>query len=321
MTKTTRTLLLPMMLLAFVPSDASAQSAKDKWSGDAQRCAVEDCSSTTPAPPAESDDPPQQTRRERRAANAQYNKLVKAVDRELALADKSDSPTTRVNLYSNASGLLHAQQSLRDGPNVRNRISQVEAWQLWTQGIVDDQNGYYWTAVIRLAEAYKRRPDLFSKQNLNYKQAVMSRHLGSLPEQPPHETSVVVPDQVLDMAITDRLFGVFSNSPPGVSQRVRRGFEAVMNKDFNLARALFGDALNLDPGNVNLKSFIAIIDQPGDGRYTGLYKESGAPRFGSPLPARFTLGTLQAHRSSMSPEQVMKALDDIIWMQFVELAK
>lgn len=62
----------------------------------------------------------------------------------------------------------------------------------------------------------------------------------------------------LDSAIAS----VYAKAPTGVSERVRKGFQAVMVRDWPVAKAWFQDALNHDPGNAGLKSLIAITDTP-----------------------------------------------------------
>ncbi|MBI1912634.1 MAG: hypothetical protein HYS21_11615 [Deltaproteobacteria bacterium] len=52
----------------------------------------------------------------------------------------------------------------------------------------------------------------------------------------------------------------YSSAPPGVSDRVRKGFQAVMERDWKVAKAWFEDALKLDPNNVGLKRLVALAD-------------------------------------------------------------
>lgn len=60
----------------------------------------------------------------------------------------------------------------------------------------------------------------------------------------------------LDKAIAN----AYSSAPPGVSDRVRKGFQAVMSKDWKVAKAWFQDALNRDPNNAGLKRLVALTD-------------------------------------------------------------
>ena len=60
----------------------------------------------------------------------------------------------------------------------------------------------------------------------------------------------------LDSAIEN----AYLSAPPGVSDRVRKGFQAVMGSDWKVAKAWFQDALRLDPTNVGLKRLAALTD-------------------------------------------------------------
>lgn len=62
----------------------------------------------------------------------------------------------------------------------------------------------------------------------------------------------------LDTAIAS----AYANAPPGVSERITKGFQAVMTKDWNVARAWFQDALNRDPNNDDIKRMVALTDIP-----------------------------------------------------------
>lgn len=62
----------------------------------------------------------------------------------------------------------------------------------------------------------------------------------------------------LDSAIAN----AYLSAPPGVSDRVRKGFQAVMERDWKVAKAWFQDALNRDPANAGLKRLVALTDSP-----------------------------------------------------------
>ena len=61
-----------------------------------------------------------------------------------------------------------------------------------------------------------------------------------------------------DRAIAD----LYGKAPAGVSDRVRKGFQAVMVRDWNVARAWFEDALLRDPSNPGLKKLIEAVNRP-----------------------------------------------------------
>lgn len=60
----------------------------------------------------------------------------------------------------------------------------------------------------------------------------------------------------VDEAITSG----YSGAPVGVSDRVRKGFQAVAAHDWKAARAWFQDALNHDPNNVGLKRLTELAE-------------------------------------------------------------
>lgn len=80
----------------------------------------------------------------------------------------------------------------------------------------------------------------------------------------PHtDTSVVDARKVptgLAKALENAIAISYSSAPPGVSDRVRKGFQAVMERDWKVAKAWFQDALKLDPNNAGLKRLVAITD-------------------------------------------------------------
>lgn len=52
----------------------------------------------------------------------------------------------------------------------------------------------------------------------------------------------------------------FPTASPEVAERIRKGFQAVMNRDWNVARAWFLDAQNRDPKNIGIKRLVALTD-------------------------------------------------------------
>ncbi len=96
------------------------------------------------------------------------------------------------------------------------------------------------------------------------------------PNKPaPHtDTSVVDARNVpsgLPKALDSAIAKAYSDAPPGVSDRVRKGFQAVMDRDWKVAKAWFQDALNRDPNNAGLKRLVALTDssqQPNQPRAT-----------------------------------------------------
>lgn len=64
----------------------------------------------------------------------------------------------------------------------------------------------------------------------------------------------------LPKALENVIATAYSTAPPGVSDRVRKGFQAVMDRDWKVAKAWFQDALNRDPNNAGLKRMIVLAD-------------------------------------------------------------
>lgn len=82
---------------------------------------------------------------------------------------------------------------------------------------------------------------------------------------PNADTSVVDARNVpsgLPKGLDNAIASAYSSAPPGVSERVRKGFQAVMVRDWKVAKAWFQDALNRDPSNVGLKRLVALTDSP-----------------------------------------------------------
>jgi tetratricopeptide (TPR) repeat protein len=64
----------------------------------------------------------------------------------------------------------------------------------------------------------------------------------------------------LSKPVENAIAGAYANSPPGVSDRVRKGFQAVADRDWKVAKAWFEEALNRDPTNAGLKRLIELAD-------------------------------------------------------------
>ena len=64
----------------------------------------------------------------------------------------------------------------------------------------------------------------------------------------------------LPRSIDDAITSAYEKAPAGVSDRVRKGFQAVMTHDWALAHAWLEDALNHDPDNAYLKKFVKLAD-------------------------------------------------------------
>lgn len=99
----------------------------------------------------------------------------------------------------------------------------------------------------------------------------------------------------LPKSLDDAIAVAYRGSSPEVVQRVRHGFEAVMNRDWNLAKAYFQDALNRDPTNANLKTLVKLTDYDKNALRIQLPTDSDiellspGPRY-PPIPSVYMLG-------------------------------
>ena len=110
----------------------------------------------------------------------------------------------------------------------------------------------------------------------------------------------------LSKPVEDAIAGAYAKSPPGVSDRVRKGFQAVAEQDWKVAKAWFEEALARDPGNANLKSLVTAASPKPAGKKPAANPAQGA------APATLTFASLAANADKMSTEQVMKSLMDIM---------
>lgn len=79
----------------------------------------------------------------------------------------------------------------------------------------------------------------------------------ALPSGDPMVVDANVPSG-LPKPVDNAIAGAYQNAPPGVSDRVRKGFQAVMERDWKVAKAWFEDALNRDPGNAGLRRLVEL---------------------------------------------------------------
>ncbi len=72
-----------------------------------------------------------------------------------------------------------------------------------------------------------------------------------------NDTFTPSPEQ-LPKSIDDALLAAYAEAPPGVSDRVRKGFQAIAEHDWIIALACFQDALNKNPGDPGLKRLVDL---------------------------------------------------------------
>jgi tetratricopeptide (TPR) repeat protein len=82
----------------------------------------------------------------------------------------------------------------------------------------------------------------------------------ALPSGDPRVVDARNPPPGLSKPVENAIAGAYANSPPGVSDRVRKGFQAVADRDWKVAKAWFEEALNRDPDNAGLKRLIELAN-------------------------------------------------------------
>ena len=131
-----------------------------------------------------------------------------------------------------------------------------------------------------------------------------------VPPLPSSDSSVVDARNVpsgLSKSVEHAIATAYANAPPGVSDRARKGFQAVADGDWKVAKAWFEDALKRDPGNANLKRLVVLVDPLPDSDTQGTSPRQGA----APMKGR-ALTPLDATATTMSPEQAMLDLEDFL---------
>ena len=129
----------------------------------------------------------------------------------------------------------------------------------------------------------------------------------------PHtDTSVVDARNVpsgLPKALDNAIANAYASAPPGVSDRVRKGFQAVMARDWKVAKAWFQDALNRDPNNAGLKRMVALAGSPQQHALSRVEvdarNEPAGPGGGSPLKGSgATPGKTKTATASKNPARI-----------------
>lgn len=164
--------------------------------------------------------------------------------------------------------LLYQMQKMRDGSLTRGRIAQVkaqlaaaEAYQAEVAAAVY-QRRVKGSELNNLGDAAWRRGERVQAREY-FESALLL-----WPENEGIKSNVAIAREYfagigssgLPKSVENAIANVFKNSPDGVSGAVTRGFQAVMRRDWKLAEAWFGTALLRDPGNANIKSFIALVN-------------------------------------------------------------
>lgn len=86
----------------------------------------------------------------------------------------------------------------------------------------------------------------------------------------------------LPQGVERAIAGAYKDAPPGVTERVSKGFQSVMTRDWKVAKAWFEDALNHDPTNLGIKRLAALCDYT----YTRPKPVAVKPEAEAPKPLR-----------------------------------
>jgi hypothetical protein len=206
----------------------------------------------------------------------------------LALNNQGCDAYAKHNWAAAAKDFEQALQSEPNDQTVHNNLANA----FTCQAVEAQDNGDYETAIIFLQQAIAQNPDnaksLQSRlagvkerlQNREQDKVIstnMQRGLDALiqsltaipspstlqPVEPPVVDARNVPTD-LPKSVEDAINAAYRNAPAGVSDRVRKGFQAVMDQDWKAAKAWFQDALNRDLDNAGLKSLVTATDSTLD---------------------------------------------------------
>ena len=84
------------------------------------------------------------------------------------------------------------------------------------------------------------------------------RSANTVPRESPNQDPMVVDARHVPSGLPKSIAAEIPETPAG--DRVRKGFEAIMDHDWNAAHAWFQDALNHDPGNAGIQRLVDLAD-------------------------------------------------------------
>ncbi len=84
------------------------------------------------------------------------------------------------------------------------------------------------------------------------------RGANTVPKETPNQDPMVVDARHVPSGLPKSIAAEIPETPAG--DRVRKGFEAIMDHDWNVAHAWFQDALNHDPGNAGIQRLVDLAD-------------------------------------------------------------
>lgn len=229
---------------------------------------------------------------------------VQAVDIPSLSVMQPEIAATHPELVTQREALLKERKTLLDRTNRHN--SSCDTVEVGSAADASCTKAY-----ASLETAISNHVQASQRYNENYLAAVTrAAQTKPAPPLPSGDPSVVDARKVpsdLSKSVEHAIATAYANAPPGVSDRVRKGFQAVADGDWKVAKAWFEDALKRDPGNTNLKRLVALVDPLPD-----TDTQSTSPRQGAAPMKERALTPLNATATTMSTEQSMLDLEDFL---------
>lgn len=189
-----------------------------------------------------------------------------------ALQNYPNDPTYRQNLINAENNLANQQAKEKAERDERERLRQnkiaADNMQQSIQNFAQTLNASPISGGLDFdGRTSANAPDNGNSVGLDFTSNVstpVAKPGKSASKLPSGDTRVVDARNVpsgLPKDVENAIAGAYQNAPPGVSDRVRKGFQAVMESDWKVAKAWFQDALKLDPANVGLRRFVLLAGQ------------------------------------------------------------
>ena len=173
----------------------------------------------------------------------------------LLLASVSSAQVAKLPRLADVPPQLNAQDRATLNQQKATLESELKSFQnagdAFTAKNADDQTEAEYEALLSRRKTYIEHATAFNKR------------VASAKVVPFGDPMIVDAQRVpsgLSKALDDAIADLYGNAPPGVSERMRRGFQAVQARDWTLAKAWFQDALNRDATNIGIARLVALCD-------------------------------------------------------------
>lgn len=194
--------------------------------------------------------------------NGDYANALKAFQE--AVDKNPDSENLKKNL-------AHAKEELqfqldREAEDARQaRLSADAAKKMTTsmQNLADSLTATPASSGLEFGDMKDLKDSVADTSSLNYVKGAndpCKPAAGSLTFGDPQTVDARCVPSGLTKFTEDSIEKSFAKSPPGVGERVRKGFQALMTQDRNAAKTWFEDALSRDPKNEELKRLVDLLD-------------------------------------------------------------